>query len=120
MDHVLCSNLFLLQQVVQRRGAILKVLFCIFEVFWFGPQDLIISSLFLFEEKIHRKNLSRVEAIPLLFPRLFSYVLKHLGFPVEPHHELHCEYEATFIVEKWNFMPGAIPLPAFPLSEEDQ
>ena len=62
---------------------------------------MIMSSLFHFEEKIHRKNLSRAEAIPLLFPRLLFYVLEHLGFPTEPHHKRRCVSEATFIVEKW-------------------
>ena len=56
------------------------------------------TSLFNFEEKIHHKNLTRVEAIPLLFPQLLSQVLKHLGFPAEPHLE-HCRVcEAIFIV----------------------
>ena len=41
--------------------------------------------LFHFEEKINRKNLTRVEAIPLLFSRLLSQVLEHLGFLTEPH-----------------------------------
>ena len=43
------------------------------------------TSFFHFEEKIHKKHLSRVETIPLLFPRLLSIVLEHLGFLVEPH-----------------------------------
>ena len=58
------------------------------------------ASLFHFEERVHRKNLSRVKTIPLLFPLLLSYVLEHLGFPVEPHRERRREYEAIFIVEK--------------------
>ena len=36
-----------------------------------------------FEEKVHRKDLARVEAIPLLMPRLLCQVLEHLGFPEE-------------------------------------
>ena len=71
------------------------------------------SSLFLFEEKIHN------EAIPLLFPWLLSYVLENLGFPTEPHHERRRECEATFTVEKWQFVLRAIPLPTFPLVGED-
>ena len=68
------------------------------------------TSLFHFEDKIHRKHLTRAEAIPLLFPRLLSQVLEHLGFPVEPYLE-HCWVcEATFTVEKWQFMSGAPPL----------
>ena len=45
------------------------------------------TSLFHFEEKIHRNHHRRAETVPLLFPRLLSHVLEHLGFPVEPHHE---------------------------------
>ena len=87
VDHVLQSNLFPLQHVVQRRGAILEALFRIFEGFWFGPRDLIMTSLFHFEEMIHIKNLNRAEAIPLLFMRLLSHVLEHLGFPAKLHRE---------------------------------
>ena len=58
------------------------------------------TALFHFEDKIHRKNLSQVEAIPLLFLRLLSQVLEHLGFPAEPQLELHRVYEAVFTVEK--------------------
>ena len=101
MDDVLRSILFPLQHFVQRRGAILEAIFRISEGFWFGPHDLIMSALFHFEEKVHKKNLSRAEAIPLLFPRLISYVLEQLGFSVEPHHKLRCVCEATFTVEKW-------------------
>ena len=68
MDYVFCFNMFPLQHIVQRRGAILEDLFCISEGFWFGPQNLIMLALFHFVEKVHRKNLSRVETIPLLLP----------------------------------------------------
>ena len=57
--------------------------------------------LFHFEEKIHRKHLSRAETIPLLFSRFLSHVMEHLGFPVEPHQERCRVCEATFIVKKW-------------------
>ena len=77
------------------------------------------TSLFHFEEKIHRNHLSRVETIPLLFPRLLSHVWEHLSFPIEPHQE-HCWVcEATFTVEKWQFVPGAPPLPVYPPAEVD-
>ena len=42
------------------------------------------TSLFHFEDKVHRRGLQRVESIPLLFPRLVCQVLEHLGFPAEP------------------------------------
>ena len=40
-----------------------------------------------FEEKVHRKDLARAEAIPLLIPRLLCPVLEHLRFPEEPRIE---------------------------------
>ena len=72
------------------------------------------TSLFHFEDKIHRKNLSRAEAIPLLFLRLLSQVLEHLGFPTEPQLERHRVCEAIFTIQKWQFVPGA---PHFPLKD---
>ena len=120
MNHVLQYNMFHLQHLVHRRGAILEALFRIFEGFYFGPQDLIMTSLFHFEEKVHKKNLSRVGTIPLLFLQLLSYVLEHLSFPTEPHCERRRECEATFIVKKWQFVPGTPPLLAFPPTGEDQ
>ena len=63
------------------------------------------TSLFHLEEKIHKKHLSRAKTIPLLFPRLLSHVLEHLGFPAEPHREHHQVCEATFTVKKWQFVP---------------
>ena len=58
------------------------------------------TSLFHFEEKIHRKHLKRAETIPLLFPRFLSHVLEHLGFPAEPYQERCRVCEATFTIEK--------------------
>ena len=78
------------------------------------------SSLFHFEEKIHRNNLSKVKAIPLLFPQLLSYVLGQLGFPAEPHCEHRLVYEATFTIEKWQFVPEAPHLLEFPPIGEAQ
>ena len=37
VDHVLQSNMFPLQHVVQRQGAILEALYCIYEGLWFSP-----------------------------------------------------------------------------------
>ena len=77
------------------------------------------TSLFHFKEKIHRKHLSKAKTILLLFLRLLSHVLKHLGFSAEPHqeHRLVCKF--TFTVEKWQFVPGAFPLPTYPLAKVD-
>ena len=84
IDHILRSNLFPLQHTIQRRGAILEALFRISEGHWFSPVELIMTSLFHFEDKVHRRSLSRAKATPFLFPRLLCQVLEHLGFLDEP------------------------------------
>ena len=111
IDHVLRSNLFPLQHLVHRRGAILKALYRISGGFWFSTVELIMIALFHFEDKIHRKNLSWAEAIPLLFLRQLSQVLEHLGFPTEPQLERCRVCEAVFTIEKWKFVLGAPHLP---------
>ena len=77
------------------------------------------TSLFHFEDKVHRKKLSRAESIPLLFIRLLSQVLEHLGFPAEPWLERHQDRESTFTIEKWKTMQDT---PHFSLQDlaEDQ
>ena len=97
VDHVLWSNLFPLQHWVQRRGSILKALYRISEGFWFSPAELVMTTLFHSEEKVHCKSLSRAEAIPLLFPRLISQVLEHIGFPGEPRLERHRVCTSVFL-----------------------
>ena len=57
VDVVLHSNIFPLQHMVQRRGAILEALFRISEGFYFGLHHLIMTSLLHFEEKVHKKKL---------------------------------------------------------------
>ena len=70
IDHILRSNIFPLQHIVQRRGAILEVLYRISEGYWFSPVELIMTCLFHFEDRVHRQSLPRVESMPLLFPPL--------------------------------------------------
>ena len=70
IDHVLRSNMFPLQHTVQRRGAILEVMYRISEELWFSPAELIMTSLFHFEDRVHRRSLPRAESLPMLFPRL--------------------------------------------------
>ena len=57
IDHVLRSNMFPLQHTVQRRGAILEVLYRISKGYWFSPAELIMTSLFHFEDRVHRRSL---------------------------------------------------------------
>ena len=120
VDHVLRSNLFPLQHWVQRRGAILEALYRISEGFWFSPVELVMIALFHFEEKVHHKSLSRAEAIPLLFPRLISQVLEHMGFPDEPRLERRRVCTSMCIVNKWKFLPRSLPLPLEEPPEEEQ
>ena len=89
---LLWSNLFPLQHLVQRRGAILDALFWISEGFYFGPNYLIMAALLHFEEKVHRKKLQRVDTIPFLFSRLLCHILEHMVYPTETHLERrrHC------------------------------
>ena len=68
IDHVLRSNMFPLKRIVQRRGAILEVLYRISEGYWFSTAKLIMTSLFHFEDRVHRRSLPRAESLPLLFP----------------------------------------------------
>ena len=89
INHILRSNIFPLQHTVQRRGAILEALYRIFEGFWFNPTELFMTSLFRFEDKVHRRNLTRAESLLLLFLRLLCQVLEHMGFPAEPRLERH-------------------------------
>ena len=92
VDHVLQTNLLPLQHYEHHMGAILEALYRISEGFWFSPTKLVMIALLHFEEKVHRKDLARAEAFPLLMPRLLSQVLEHLGFPEEPRIERRLSY----------------------------
>ena len=119
IDHVLRSNMFPLQHIVQRRGAILEVLYRISEGYWFSPTELIMTSLFHFEERVHRRSLLPAECMPLLFPRLLCQVLEHIGFPTEPRLECRRRYEATLTIDRWRARPRVFHLPP-PGSNEDE
>ena len=101
IDHILRSNLFPLQHTVQRRGAILEALYRISEGYWFSPAELIMTSLFHFEHKVHRKSLPRAESTPFLFPRLLCQVLEHIVFSDEPRLERRRDFEASLTVDWW-------------------
>ena len=119
IDHVLRSNMFPLQYIVQRRGAISKVLYRISKGYWFSLAELIMTSLFHFVDRVHRRSLPRAESLPLLFPRLLCQVLEHIGFPVEPRLERRCGCEATLTIDRWRARPRAFHLPP-PGSDEDE
>ena len=95
---------------MQRRGAILEALYKISEGFWFSPSKLVMTSLLHFEEKVHHKDLARVEAFPLLIPRLLSQVLEHLGFPEETRIERRISCTQVLSTERSLYMPLSIIL----------
>ena len=105
IDHLLRTILFPLQHYVQRRGPILEALYQISGRFWFSPSELVMASLLQFEEKVHRKDLSLAESIPLLFPRLLCYVLEHMGFPAEPRIEMRARCPLVVSVDRVMTMP---------------
>ena len=111
IDHVLRSNMFPLQHIVQRRGAILEVLYRISEGYWFSLTELIMTSLFHFEDRVHRRSLPRAESLPPLFPRLLCQVLEHIEFPAEPSIERRCGCKATLTIDRWRARPRAFHLP---------
>ncbi|RVX07091.1 hypothetical protein CK203_030537 [Vitis vinifera] len=121
VDVLLRSNIFPLQRLMQRQGAILDALFRISEGFYFGPHHLIMVALLHFEEKVHSKKLQRADTIPLLFPRLLYHILEHMGYPNEPHLERHHHCREHFTLEKMTQLAGysaslgAPPRPAPPV-----
>ena len=126
LDVVLCSNIFPLQHMVQRRGVILEALFKISEGFYFGPHHFIITYLLYFEEKVHKKKLQRADAIPPLFPRLLCQILENLGYPFEPQLECRGICLELFTLDKWNHMTayvaplGALARPTHPELPQDK
>ena len=112
IDHILRSNLFPFQHTVQRRGAILEALFHISKGYWFSLAELIMTSLFHFEDKVHRRGLSRSESTPLLFLRLLCHVLENMGFLDEPRLERRRDSVASLTVDRWRLLPRSVPLPS--------
>ena len=63
------------------------------------------TSLFHFEDRVHRQSLPRAESLPLLFPRLLCQVLEHIRFPTEPYIDRPRGYEATLTIDRWRARP---------------
>ena len=97
----------------------MEVLYRISEDYWFSPAEMIMTSLFHFEDRVHRRSLPRAESMPFLFPRLLYQILEHIGFPSEPRLELHRCCEATLTIDQWRARPRAFHLPP-PGSNEDE
>ena len=111
--------MFPLQHIVQRRGAILEVLYRISKGYWFNLAELIMTSLFHFKDRVHRRSFPRAESMSLLFPRLLCQILEHIGYPAEPRLERSRGCEATLTVDRWRARPRAFHLPP-PGSDEDE
>ena len=119
VDVLLQFNIFPLQHLVQRRGALLDALFRISEGFYFRPHHLIMAVLLHFEKKVHKKKLQQANTIPLLFLRLLCHILEHMVYPIEPHLE-HCHHcREHFTLDKWTQLSGYSEPVAAPL-EADQ
>ncbi|RVW84903.1 hypothetical protein CK203_039484 [Vitis vinifera] len=86
--------------------------------FFFGPHHLIMAALLYFEEKVHRKKLLRVDAIPLLFPRLLCQTLEHLGYPFEPQLKRRRICREIFTLDKWTSMTAYDAQPGAPAGLE--
>ena len=70
------------------------------------------TSLFHFEDKVHRRGLSRAESTPLLFLRLLCQVLEHMGFLDEHRLDRRRDSTASLTIDRWQLLPCSIPLPA--------
>ena len=81
------------------------MLYRILEGYWFSSVELIMTSLFHFEDRVHCRSLPHAESLPLLFPRLLCQVLEHIGFPAEPRLERRRGCEATLTIDRWRAMP---------------
>ena len=77
------------------------------------------TSLFHFEDRVHRRSLARAESLPMLFSRLLCQVLEHIGFPAKPRIERRRGCETVLTVERWWARPHAFHLPP-PGSDEDE
>ena len=80
INHILWCNLFPLQHHVQRRGAIPEALYRISEGFWFSPAKLIMTSLFHFEDKVHRMSLHALSPSLCYSRGSYAKSLSILGF----------------------------------------
>ena len=69
------------------------------------PPSSLLPHCYIFEEKVHRKDLARAEAFPLLIPRLQSKVLEHLRFPEEPRLERRISCTQVLPTERSLYMP---------------
>ena len=77
------------------------------------------TSLFHFEDKVHRRSLPRDESLRLVFPRLLCQVLEHIGFLAEPRIKRRRGCEATLTIDRWRARPRAFHLPPLGSYEDE-
>ena len=75
------------------------------------------TSLFHFEDRVHRQSLPRAESLPMLFPHILCQMLEHI--PVEPRIEHRRGCETILTVKRWRAKPRAFHLPP-PGSDENE
>ena len=110
VDRVPRTSLFPLHHYVHLRGAILEALYRISEGFWFTPSELVMTALLHYEEKVHRKDLARAEAFPLLMSRLLSRVLEYMGIQEKPRIGRQVSFPHLLSIERSLYMPLSILL----------
>ena len=76
------------------------------------------TSLLHFEDKVHHRNLTRAEAIPLLFPRLFCQILEHLVFPEELQLERRRVFQDILTIDRWPRLPQTQHLSPHDVAED--
>ncbi|RVW18174.1 hypothetical protein CK203_106900 [Vitis vinifera] len=118
IDALLRHNIYPLQHMVQREELCLRHCIGYQRDFFFGPHHLIMAALLYFEENIHRKKLLKADVIPLLFPRLLSQILEHLGYPSEPQLERRSICRVIFTLDKWTSMTAYDAEPGAPAELE--
>ena len=77
------------------------------------------TSLFHFEDRVHRRSLPLAESLPLLFPRLLCQVLEYIWFPAKPRLDRRRGCEATLTIDRWRAKPQAFHLPPPGLDEDE-
>ena len=76
------------------------------------------TSLLNFEDKVHRRNLTRAKVIPLLFLRLLCQILEHLGFLEEPRLERRRVCQDILTFDRWPRLPRTQHLSPHDVAED--
>ncbi|KAL6322875.1 hypothetical protein AAG906_020918 [Vitis piasezkii] len=78
----------------------------------------LLPSMFLLDVLLHSNIFPlqhmRVDAIPLLFPRLLCQILEHLGYPSKPQLKRRRICREIFTLDKWTNMTAYVAHPGAP------